>query len=630
MVDRIAQTESYRVNLVVPQNAQIWQSSINLKLLKREADYYDKKITLVVADDRAADLASRLGFEVEKEEDFVPEPEPEAEAPAEMPEESEEEPLIEDEENIPVKEEPIFEEPEISENPPVGQIFDEPRPGKTEEEIIDDLWAERAQGKRPRQPADRPTESEPTDSIPPAGGPLIGIERPEQSVPVFLAGSRLSKNKKPRKRLDDVVRAKGKVNLFREGLLKSFSFKKKRPPLQNKPTFPRHLEKLEAIKDLRWSKYFALFIGLAIVVAFLVVYLVLPSAEIIIEPSRKTVSFDVLAVGSEDITEVDKGLNKIPLQRIRVSETKSEEFSSSGEKEINAKARGTIAIYNEYSSEPQTLVATTRFESNNGMIYRIEKNLVVPGAKIQEGRIIASSIEAEVAADLPGREYNVGMTSFTIPGFKGTPKYAAFYAKSKTEISGGATGKVKVVSANDLKNAEEKLKEELRDKVRELLEDQTPDNLKMLEQGSNEKITSVASAKENEIIDKFTMETTMSLEALLFREEDIKEIAELNLISQIGGDQEPLFQSQQVEVAKPVIDWDEGKASFYLHVKEDVIPKIDGEALKKELIGKDEVEVRKILSAKPEIKKATVSFRPFWVKKVPRQEDKIKITISID
>jgi len=603
----LAQAESYRVNLVIPQNAQIWQSSINLKLLKREADYYDKKVTLVVADDNAASLAERIGFETKMEADFIPEPEPEKETPAEL--------LAEDEEEIPVdEEEPIIEEP--AEEP----LPAEPLRPKTEEEIIDNLWAERHSlpsdgGEEPRQPM----ESLPAE-------PLIRQEAPQDAVPIYLA----SAARKPKKRLDDMVRGRNKVNLFSAGLLKSFSFKRKKTPGRNKPIFPRQLEKIEAIKELRWSKYFVIFIGLALLVAFAVVYLVLPSAEIVIEPNSESVSFDVLAVGSEDILEADGEMNKIPLQRIKVSETESREFSASGEKEVNAKAKGAVIIYNEYSSEPQTLVATTRFESGNGKIYRIEKNLLVPGAKIQEGRIIASSIEAEVVADLPGKEYNVGLTDFTIPGFKGTPKYAGFYAKSKTEITGGAIGKVKVVSADDLKKAEEELKAKLREKTAKLLEKQTPDKLKLLEQGEREEAVSAASAKENEITEKFTLETTLIKEALLFDEEDIKKIAELNLVLQIGSGKKSLPKTQQIQITKPAIDWGQGKASFYLHVKEDVITEIDQDALKRELLGKNEVEVRKILAGYPEIKKAKVSFRPFWVKKVPMQENKVKITVSID
>lgn len=630
VVDRLAQAKSYRVNLVIPQNAQIWQSSINLKLLKREADYYDKKVLLVVADDSAAELAERLGFEAKKEADFIPEPESESESKAETPDglseklDLPEEPLIKDRKEVLVEEEPIFEEQSS-----LRRMFDEPSPEKTEEEIVDDLWAERA---RPLKSSHRTQGKQsivrPSVRQPKEDEPLIGMEEQEQTLPIFLAGSRLSK--KPKKRLDDVAGAGNKINLLSQELFKSFSFKKKRPPLRHKPVFPRQLEKIEAIKELRWSRFFAFFIGLAIAVSFAVVYLVLPSAEIIIEPAGETISFDVLAVGSEDILEVDKGLNQIPLQRIKVAETGSREFSASGEKEMNIKARGAIIIYNEYSSEPQTLVATTRFESSEGKIYRIEKNLLVPGAKIQEGKIIASSIEAEITADLPGKEYNVGMTNFTIPGFRGSPKFAGFYAKAKTEITGGAAGKAKVVSADDLRKAEEELKNELKEKVGKLLGKQTPSKLKILGQGEKEEAIIVSSAKENEIADKFVLEATLTKEALLFKEEDVKKIAELNLAARIKNDKKPLSKTQQIEIVKPVVDWKEGKASFYLRVKEDVIFAIDEADLKKELLGKNEVEVRKILTSHPEIKNAKVSFRPFWVKRVPRQEKKVKIVISID
>lgn len=649
VVDRLAQAKSYRVNLVIPQNAQIWQSSVNLKLLKREADYYDKKVLLVVADDRAAELAERLGFETKKEVDFIPEQKQEqeqeleseieikAEARDELSEKRDlpEEPLIKDKEEILAEEEPIFDEPAISDQSSLRRMFDEPSSEKTEEEIVDELWAERARPLKTRRGKTEEEQSvvrQPSIRQQAEYEPLIKIKGPEQAIPalpIVLAGSRLPK--KPKKRLDAAASvatgAGNRINFLNQELLKLFSFKKKKPSWRRKPIFPKRLEKTEAIKELRWSGFFAVFVGLAIAVAFSVVYLVLPSAEIVIEPVSETVNFDILAVGSEDIPEADKNLNKIPLQRIRVTETKNGEFSASGEKEVNAKARGAIIIYNEYSSESQTLVATTRFESSEGKIYRIEKNLLVPGAKIQEGKIIASSIEAEVTADLPGKEYNVGMTNFTIPGFRGAPKFAGFYAKSKTEIIGGATGKVKAVSADDLRKAEEELKNELKEKVGNLLAKQTPNGLRVLEQGEKEETVIVSSAKENEITDKFTLEATLTKEALLFKEEDIRKIAELNLTARLKDDQKPLSRTQQIEIAKPVIDWKEGKASFYIRVKEDVISAINETDLKKELLGKSEVEVRKILTNRPEIKKAKVSFRPFWVKRVPRQEKKIKITI---
>ncbi len=78
----------------------------------------------------------------------------------------------------------------------------------------------------------------------------------------------------------------------------------------------------------------------------------------------------------------------------------------------------------------------TRFLALDGKIFRLTKGITVPGAKIVEGKIIPSSIEAAVIADQPGEAYNIGPVSrFSIPGLKGTPKYEAFYAESKADIN---------------------------------------------------------------------------------------------------------------------------------------------------------------------------------------------------
>ena len=70
VIDRLIQTKEKEVNLIVPSRAQIWQSSINLKLLKREADNLGKDVTLVVTDDLGAEMAQRIGFAVKKEKDL--------------------------------------------------------------------------------------------------------------------------------------------------------------------------------------------------------------------------------------------------------------------------------------------------------------------------------------------------------------------------------------------------------------------------------------------------------------------------------------------------------------------------------------------------------------------------------
>ncbi|MBU1166863.1 hypothetical protein KKC60_00445, partial [Patescibacteria group bacterium] len=57
--------------------------------------------------------------------------------------------------------------------------------------------------------------------------------------------------------------------------------------------------------------------------------------------------------------------------------------------------------------------------------------------------------------------------------------------------------------------------------------------------------------------------------------------------------------------------------------------RIDLEKIKKEVIGKDEVWIKSHLAENPNIKEVQVDFWPFWVKKVPRIEKKVKIKLDI-
>ena len=86
--------------------------------------------------------------------------------------------------------------------------------------------------------------------------------------------------------------------------------------------------------------------------------------------------------------------------------------------EVAQKSKGKITVYNEYGSSPQILIATTRFQSVEGLIFRTLKTISVPGARVENGKTIAGAIDVEVIADKAGQVYNVAPGKFTIPAFK--------------------------------------------------------------------------------------------------------------------------------------------------------------------------------------------------------------------
>ena len=69
------------------------------------------------------------------------------------------------------------------------------------------------------------------------------------------------------------------------------------------------------------------------------------------------------------------------------------------------------------------------YKSQTPIIFRIPKTVTIPGAKLESGELIPGKLEMEVTADNAGEKYNIEPSDFTIPGFKGSPKFEKFYAK---------------------------------------------------------------------------------------------------------------------------------------------------------------------------------------------------------
>ena len=129
------------------------------------------------------------------------------------------------------------------------------------------------------------------------------------------------------------------------------------------------------------------------------------------------------------------------------------------------KAEGIIRIFNDYSTASQSLVAGTRFVSDEGKLFRLVEKVVVPGQSTEKGKLIPGSVDVLVRADTAGSDYNIGVSTFSIPGFAGTPRYTAFYAKSFLAMAGGFKGESLAVSSEDLENAKKSLTAEVKEKI---------------------------------------------------------------------------------------------------------------------------------------------------------------------
>lgn len=378
--------------------------------------------------------------------------------------------------------------------------------------------------------------------------------------------------------------------------------------------------------DFKFKKWGFLIAGLIIIIGLAGILFDLPRAEIILTPVLNDANSIIQVKIDKGVSRVDLNSNVASGQLINMEKNLSRDFSATSERQINEKATGKLTIYNAYSSAPQTLVQSTRFLSDKGKIFRLPKTIIVPGAKVEEGKIIPSFIEADVVADEPGDSFNIGPSDFTIPGFQGTPKYSSFYAKSTETIKGGKVGKIKIVSENDANKAKEALSKELMNGVLAQAQKEIPSGFKLLDFALIKKAVSVTVTPDvGKEADKFTVNLKLSLTGMLFNENDIKKIVLKNIDSQLATSQEFVDKSLNLDYNKINVDFDAGLMNFMVSASGKSRQKIDSELLKSQLAGKNENDIRRIVSNLKGIASVEVKFWPFWVKKASNNLNKIKI-----
>lgn len=351
---------------------------------------------------------------------------------------------------------------------------------------------------------------------------------------------------------------------------------------------------------------------------------VLPRAEIKITTQKTGWNYINSIIASKNTAGIDIEQKKIPAEVFSLKKNFNFSFPATGKKMVEKKASGKIIIYNTYSSESQVLVATTRFQAPDGKIFRLTERVLVPGAKIIEGKVVPSSIEAAVIADQPGVQYNIGpVSNFSIPGFQGSAKYQGFYAESKDPMTGGFIGEVAFPTDEDINKAKEKAKADIKNQLDSFLSLEVPPEFKIIE-GVKE-FTILKEELNKDIDEKGNFSLFLEAESMIiaFKESDLKNLMEDSAKKDLG--QDFIIKDYEVEYGAARADFKQGQISFAVDFKGRFEQPINIEELKEKFLKKKEEELKILIFSMSNIEKAEISFWPFWVKQVPANPKRVKI-----
>jgi len=349
---------------------------------------------------------------------------------------------------------------------------------------------------------------------------------------------------------------------------------------------------------------------------------------LILKNSREPISLTIHA--GSDVDSPRRADKKIPAKKEFIEGEKVYEFSSTGSSEnmpISNRATGKVVIYNQYSKDPQPLVKNTRLEGANGLIFRIASDVVVPG-KETSGK--PGEVTVEVFADGEGDEFQIEPTDFKIVGFKGSPKYDSFYAKSFEKFVLNKEGNIqKKVTSDDVLNARKKSVEAAINEGKNMLHDAVPVGRYIFDEAIDVEARIIeCNAKPGDLKDKFNCQVLVKATTVSVSTDDVKSLTTEEAILR-GANEASNFSIEggiNYILIKEKID----QVSLDFEVKTDIniSSYIDEKNFIKGILGKKESEALSYISSYPGIEKGELKFFPFFIKRIPFDESKIILKLN--
>jgi hypothetical protein len=641
IVDRVKKAEVSEIIIVAPKNAMLLQSIVNLKLLKKEADRRKKQLLIITQDKIGKKLIEKAGILAQakpgddlflsesSEEEKTYEPMYEKEASGIKDE-------LQKEETREIGSSDYFEGISMVKEPPA------------QNSRKDNAVERKAKKKEHNEPPD--SEQAKGDIHPENMEAFAALQKPDEE-----------KNEKSKISMSDIVKGKTgakppkekKKTVLEKKTEPEIKIKEEEPfadPYANINAAPPKMNQVsikKAEKFFRGSrrkkkdfdtarvhgnptKYFAIFGSIFVLFAALAAgYFLLPKATLALDVNNeeKTVSLDLTADGQTDSANLQN--STIPAELEQLSQNISVDFDATGASEGGAKATGKAVIYNEFSADDQPLVATTRLETSDGKIFRITKNVDVPGMSKVDGETKPGAIEVDVVADQPGDGNNIGPSDFKIPGFQNSPaKYEKFYAKSSEAMTGGSAGEAKEITADDIASAKANVGSRAKKQAIEALKNSLGQDKKIFDDVVQVEVSNVdISAKPGDQEQKFTVSADIKVSAISFRETDVKSLFRESLVNS-GENPDEISFDKPINYILSDSNVQEKTLKFQAKTDAKIASDLDLENFKKGILGKTPEEAQSYAKNFSGIKNMEISLWPFFVNRIPSNEGKVKINVN--
>lgn len=353
-------------------------------------------------------------------------------------------------------------------------------------------------------------------------------------------------------------------------------------------------------------------------------------ADVVITSKNQLIKYQ----NNQFVASKDTSTYDVNFEIMITSDKKTRNIVLTEPKEVSIKSKGSITLYNEFSTKPEKLLAETFLADNEGKTYKTDSTVTIPGYKIDVNKkIIPGEITVDITSFLAGDIYNGSPTDFYINSFKKTAKYNKIYGKLKTPLTGGASGLVYTLDEGGINRvdslAQTTIKSDLLQKVKALVPEGYilyPDAMTYSYSSGNNIMSKTAEAEiEIEgtlavilLEEKSLMNNVIKVSLPEIKGDELKEISILDLDKLIFN-----FIDKEQIVTKEL-----NSIHFSLTGDINAIWRPNIDILKTKLLGVEKDNVSAIFREDPGISSALVKIFPPWQSYLPKDLNKINIILK--
>lgn len=315
-------------------------------------------------------------------------------------------------------------------------------------------------------------------------------------------------------------------------------------------------------------------------------------------------------------------------------------------------AAGVITITN-FSNAPWDLAERTRFQTDEGLVFRIPRAVRVPAARpgipgTLDVTVIADEFDA--SGQIIGSRGNILPSKFFLPGIKNPENQKKLFGKSKATFSGGLTEITKIVSKEDIEAAAEAARREAEksaaDDLKKYLEEQNLVNRTNLSLLAERHLVKIIGAQEiivpadieGKAVEQFEATVRYTARGIAFDRQTLIMALKERLLTRVDPDKK-ILKVEEDDVSYKFLEEDEaaGRVRLTATIRAIQVYELDPEKenghrfLKKisdHIVGlKVKDAVAYIQQQTNEIERVEIKTWPIWAPTIPNIADNIKFVI---